>query len=142
MHGFLYSREEEIMEDQLISFETMKLASEKGFNFGHSIFCYEMEPSEDFKEIFIPDLNLTISHEDWSKKYKICTQSLLQKWLLEVHDIHIEILLKENNLYKQFYFRIIYNIYYDSFYHDKFEQAMESALQTALNLIEMKKPAN
>lgn len=49
------------MTDTLISFETAKLAKEKGF---------------------APEF-------DWLNQNTFPTQSLLQKWLREVHDIHI-----------------------------------------------------
>ena len=52
------------MEDTLINFETAKLAKEKGFDF-----------------IYIIDNELT--------KHSLITQSLLAKWLREVHKINI-----------------------------------------------------
>ena len=55
------------MEDTLINFETAKLAKEKGFDF-----------------IYIIDNELT--------NHSLITQSLLQKWLREIHSIHIEVL--------------------------------------------------
>lgn len=54
------------MEDTLINFETAKLAREKGFDF-----------------IYIIDNELT--------NHSLITQSLLAKWLREVHKIHIEV---------------------------------------------------
>lgn len=70
------------MRDQLISFEVAKLAKEKGFNI-HCEFRFnryknnKLEPSPGLKvktdttQIYAP------------------TQSLLQKWLRESHNIHI-----------------------------------------------------
>ena len=55
------------MEDTLISFETAKLAKEKGFDF-----------------IYIIDNELT--------NHSLITQSLLAKWLREVHNCFIDIL--------------------------------------------------
>jgi hypothetical protein len=52
------------MVDQLISFETAKLAKTKGFKFGNSLFNYEVEHSEDGKTVHIPALNLTIDSSD------------------------------------------------------------------------------
>ncbi len=64
------------MEDTLISFETAKLAKEKGFNF-----------------IYIIDNELT--------KHSLITQSLLAKWLREVHNIIIDVKLDFFNSYNK-----------------------------------------
>ena len=56
------------MEDTLISFETAKLAKEKGFDF-----------------IYIIDNELT--------NHSLITQSLLAKWLREVHSIIVDVTL-------------------------------------------------
>jgi hypothetical protein len=105
------------MEEQLISFETAKLAKEKGFDF-----------------IYIIDNELT--------NHSLITQSLLQKWLREKYDIHIEILNHNNNLY---YGDLIYDdAHYD--YDDEtvkndaencktYEKALEICLYKALKLI-------
>lgn len=89
------------MTDTLITFETAKLAKSKGFNipvrfgvFGSKMKLTENHGWEHYK---ILELN------DWNKKprksYSVPTQSLLQKWLREVHDIHIQI-RRENYSYK------------------------------------------
>ena len=69
------------MGEQLISFETAKLAKEKGFK-------------EGSRKGYLPNGETGISHynslcyndkEDYPTKYAAPTQSLLQKWLREVH---------------------------------------------------------
>ena len=62
------------MEEQLISFETAKLAKEKGFDF-----------------IYIIDNELT--------NHSLITQSLLQKWLREKHQIIVDVSLDFFNSY-------------------------------------------
>ena len=57
------------------------------------------------------------------------TQSLLQKWLRETHNIFISI--NVNYCYK------IYNndeLYEESFYYNNYEEALEQGLQEALKL--------
>lgn len=110
------------MKEELISFETAKLAKEKGFS--------EIIFEGDGKG------NLTGIH-------KAPTQSLLQTWLRKNHGIHIKIeapIISENVWH------------YALYYHDKFnkdwnlirdaggvnksyERVLESGLQKALKLI-------
>jgi len=66
------------MEDTLISFNTAILAKEKGFN----IRCDNKYDSEGNI--------LTITYSSaYPELIKAPTQSLLQRWLREVHDIHV-----------------------------------------------------
>ncbi len=58
------------MKDELVSFETAKLAKEKGFDISTSI------------------VNLTVGT---GEVISIPTQSLLQRWLREVHNYNIQI---------------------------------------------------
>lgn len=82
------------MKEQLISFETAKLAKEKGFNLkcgnGFSIDCHGG---------YAPFTTI-IRHINTDKTtgihYASPTQSLLQKWLREVYNIHIEVLPRYN----------------------------------------------
>ena len=89
------------MEEQLISFETAKLAKEKGFNIGcknkyvetleHAL---EMGRGGDCTFPHIPTRVLTnSSYEKWDIVHcDAPTQSLLAKWLREVHNCFIDIL--------------------------------------------------
>lgn len=101
------------MEEQLISFETAKLAKEKGFPFDEDNteidfytdnygLCRE---NSEYHNLYSVTLNKFI--QDWDRKYKegnhypASTQSLLAKWLREEHKIHINIepiLTKEQTL--------------------------------------------
>ena len=69
------------MEDTLISFETAKLAKDKGFK---KVYCnaYYLENGQIIKNTIHRNLHLEFKNE-----YSAPTQSLLQRWLREVHDI-------------------------------------------------------
>lgn len=74
------------MEEQLISFETAKLAREKGF----SEVCRQL-----YKDYGENDLLEPVTPSNYNNKdtYLNCasapSQSLLQKWLREKHNIHV-----------------------------------------------------
>ena len=90
------------LREKLISFETAILAKEKGFKNACDRFV-----NKDNEYIFMPDLlypnNSEFSHNseedpevvEWKELMKTLvlapTQSLLQKWLREVHKISIKI---------------------------------------------------
>lgn len=107
------------MKEQLISFETAKLAKEKNYPFYFTAIG-------DTKEV---PLNIP-------------TQSLLQKWLREKHDIHINI--------NTYYFEDLqkYGYEVEDIIHPEgwivlnnpkktYEEALEKGLQEALKLIEL-----
>lgn len=93
------------MEDQLITFETAKLAKEKE--------C----------PLIKTRLNIIIS--------PVPTQSLLQKWLREVHNIHITIWY--NELTKKY--RIDTPEDLNESEYESYENALEIVLQEILKLI-------
>lgn len=123
-----------IMTDQLISLETAKLAKEKGFSWDNGII-------EIDKRMFpnLPD-----------KIKRLPTQSLLQKWLREKHDIHIIVKVfwnsKTNN---RTYAADIYKIGDKPIMRKRddvlisnwfkveltYEESLEQALQEALKLL-------
>lgn len=76
------------MTDQLISFETAKLAKEKGF---------EQNPykiADAYGPRYKDGSHIEIRHSLFNPDSNICTaptQSLLQKWLREKYNIHIVI---------------------------------------------------
>lgn len=71
------------MEEQLISFETAKLAKEKGFNINTKHWYDQTEVLNPVKGARGAMMYENIGYAP--------TQSLLQKWLREVHNIHIDI---------------------------------------------------
>ena len=116
------------MEEQLITFETAKLAKEKGFNIsGNNI--YENE-----------ELLCEVEFKNWNNG-TLCllapTQSLLQRWLREVRDIYININTDNN---KSFYSDVNEEYFYDGYrgkalIFKSYEEALEDGLQEALRLI-------
>ncbi len=144
------------MEEQLISFETAKLAKEKRFDVP-TLRNYLEDTLDDFN-IFnnTPfDFNNTkdeggniIEEHPFSSAP---TQSLLQKWLREKYNIHINIYASGVGLYATVVNQIIktgpgamdykYNqadakgSKYKNGNHDTYEEALEAGLQKALKLI-------
>ena len=111
------------MEDTLITFETAKLAKEKGFNLTNGALDYN--PVFDY--IFEPE-------------YKP-TQSVLAKWLREVHNLHISInvglphkapIMYYSNVIK---FGKHHKSKFKSEFYKTYEEALEIGLQGALKLI-------
>ena len=147
------------MEDQLINFNTAKLAKDKGFDcicrdcfneHGHTYSNGWCEILDDFFEDG-DFYNSFIESKQFSEKYFTRpTQSLLQKWLREVHSIHIKISLTDNSreYYWSFSFILSKNRDYNDedcwdqagirYFEDKFnsfEKALEKGLFEALSLI-------
>ena len=70
------------MKEELISFETAKLAKEKGFNW----WCETVGTTKT------PEVNIYRSgldnHNQYDGYYSVPTQSLLQKWFREKYNLH------------------------------------------------------
>lgn len=131
------------MEEQIIGFELAKLVKEKGFN-------WEIRTYFDFKKFgikpveFFNKLNANnFSHWDFNLNKKINagyisapTQSLLQKWLREKHNIHIQI-LPYNHKYLISILKYGQNGSNPNFDNefDTYEEALETGLFEALKLI-------
>jgi hypothetical protein len=129
------------MKDQIISFQTAILANEKGFNIETGELNYMLEGDLTGKR------GASIN---CSKYVKSSTQSLLQKWLREVHNIYVDsyhdltadgkniqyytswgfLQQKDNNGNQNM------NGWYDEYNDWKtYEEALEFGLQEALKLI-------
>ena len=117
------------MEETLITFETAKLAKEKGF--------------EDI-------ISGYYNHEGILQKQfgliqafcKAPTQSLLQKWLREVHNMHFEIKpIFEVTSIRPYHITIFKNLSGKDFIYkivgtrETYEEALEVGLQEGLKLI-------
>jgi len=119
------------MEEQLISFETAKLAKENGFD----LECHYAQ----FKNNIKPGYNE--SKHNWNlylEWYSISTQALLQKWLREKHNLFVFVEIDEY----QDEFRSIIIDYRKVFTNPKFtknfttyEKALEKGLKKALKLL-------
>ena len=128
------------MQEQRISFETAKLAKEKGFILNYPTACYT-----DDGQLWISK-NLLSERITGKPKplliFNAPTQSLLQKWLREKHNIHIEIDLDTDD---RFYilkpYKYVVDIYQDVDHKfikeliDSYEEALEIGLQEAFKLI-------
>ena len=137
------------LKEKLISFETAILAKEKGFKNACDGFV-----NKDNEYIFMPDLlypnNSEFSHNseedpevvEWKELMKTLvlapTQSLLQKWLREVHEISIKI----DDYYTNSRVRFDYNVCELGSQEDNpvgifetYEEALEIGLQEALKQI-------
>lgn len=151
------------MEEQLISFETAKLATEKGFN-EESLYFYTKPNSKMFG---IDEHGRSFSIKNTSKKLYQCgshaalntknvyfapTQSLLKKWLRKKYHIHIEVEPKEwnNKTFKwrysigkmetindpRFSDNVIYDVYHSNYeFYNSYEAALEKALYEVLKSI-------
>jgi len=131
------------MKEQLITFETAKLAKEKGFKFN--------EDSEDFYKYSGYYNYGRIGDGEWSLNtvYDIetlhwgselteiidtPTQSLLQKWLREIHNIDVNV-LPYNNIKK--YYEVYVNLAVTTWSgYSTYEKALEIGLLEGLKLLE------
>ena len=135
------------MEDQLVSFETAKLAKKKGCDWP-TIYGYSVDNKSDnsYSTDSAIDItgNLQFTEEDMKNcgnDHETCylapTQSLLQKWLREVHKIHILLDSFDDDTYQG---TLSYDVYEgEEFYGDSegdtYEETLEGALQKALAII-------
>ena len=134
------------MKEQLIEFETAKLAKEKGFDFVTPIFWRVSESMCVDKNHFgstekIQLVNCGNQNEtDWTD-YPAPTQSLLQKWLRDEHDIDVYIIpngMRDKNINDRLYHPQLWvKDLYQTELHSKntYEQALEQGLINALKLI-------
>ncbi len=145
------------MEDTLVSFDTAKLAKDLGFNIPcrakiHcSHYCFILNniiPTNirtDAKEMFAPikDWNAKqVMHKGNLDLYtSLPTQSLLQKWLREIHTIHINLIpLTRKRLYSYSIVDLesLEYIMNSKTYNFNYEDTLEIALKEGLKLIKTK----
>ena len=124
------------MEDTLIHFETAKLAKEKGFNLSvlnEYDYINETVSVIDLEE-FSGDITDLLDNHNRSRNYSAPTQSLLQKWLREIHKIIVLVDWEGTDGY-------FYKLDFKSFYevagnnNKNYEDCLELGLQEALKLI-------
>lgn len=146
------------MKEEFITFETAKLAKEKGFNILQHSYYFE---DGEFKENSLKgtngyygeeyEFNLSEFNENWNDKwltkktgdrcfgcskqkgyletFSAPTQSLLQRWLRETHEIDVLVFVEKTELNKY---------YLTSFDKQRwllYETALEEGLYEALKLI-------
>lgn len=122
------------MEEQLVTFKTAKLAKEKGFK-EYTIEAYydgELSLSSCY------DLQEPRKHTPQNETYAP-TQSLLQRWLREVKDIHIVVYIFKPEDKNKYCCDIVSDIFEENLEDDQsfdtYEEALEQALYQALELI-------
>jgi|688.fasta_scaffold1560923_1 hypothetical protein len=127
------------MQEELITFETAKLAKEKGFD---EICYYLHHPLYGVVDNskYHKNSKLNVSDKDKTEYVTAPTQSLLQKWLREVHNIHPEI----HNLSIKWWLNLKEidsdnAALFISDNYNSYEEALEIGLQEALKLIEIVK---
>ena len=132
------------MEDQLISFETAKLAKEKGFDIPveYGGFNSKMRLTRQISMYKIQLTNWNKNHTISGKpSFSVPTQSLLQKWLREEHNIHCWLIPAEiDKAYRCYIWsgiklNLLESINTSSF--KTYEEALEKGLQEALKLIKV-----
>ena len=132
----------------MITFETAKLAKDKGFNI-RCKFMYdrnnEIQHTPDIKKVMLEGGG--IKELKTPPQVFAPTQPLLQKWLREVHNINVESNYLPNiQKYRCLYVpmaKVIPNKekyafrskYYGTDNFDTYEEALEEGLQKALELI-------
>ena len=137
------------MEDTRITFETAKLAKEKGFK-EKVIYYYHLH--DDLEDpILINEVNILLKNyktpyevrRDWNtistelgyvENFSAPTQSLLSKWLREKHNIHL-IAYKNINIDGYDWCYITTDGITNINSYKTYEEAYEIGLQEALKLI-------
>jgi hypothetical protein len=139
------------MEEIYISFETSKLAKEKGFEelcFYHytkqgKLIEPHLENGSSTDVEFNVELNELLENHNYKHwdKYSAPTQSLLQKWLREKHGAYVEVSINTEYKYNIIIFfkgEFIYirdNKNNEVSQYNKYEEALEEGLYEALKLI-------
>lgn len=134
------------MQEELIAFKTAKLAKEKGFNEP----CWEaygvysqlgvLKGNECLQTSFENEFGGTFDQQDYDRDnfYLAPTQSLLQRWLRETHEIHITL---HKGVADKYWYKIFSHLYLginntvESKLYNNYEEALEKGLFEALKLI-------
>ena len=124
------------MKEQLISFGTAKLAKERGFDIKTDLYYYHGSFANKKQEELV-SINWKNNHLVDNTTTAAPTQSLLQKWLRDKHDIIIEIQFDTISFGYRIFNPTKSSNYFTSWKWDKwtYEEALEVALQEALKLI-------
>lgn len=130
------------MKEQLISFETAKLAKEKQFNW-----CSYNQKGYNKNDgiLEMTGYSLYVNNEDFEETgfYSAPTQSLLQKWLRDIHKLYVNVKYYRDE-YKHYHQVYINggsmiesenNTSHSPTCFNSYEDALETGLQEALKLI-------
>ena len=130
------------MEEELILFETAKLAKEKGFDIP-VLYAFD-DDNGQITSSYCKDVFDRKNYNTSGYKCSRPTQSLLQKWLREIHNIDIEIFKacnKDSSWYRVYIKqndKVVWNpaqLQNESMQYKKYEQAIEVVLFESLKLI-------
>lgn len=127
------------MVDFLIKHDTAKIAQSKGFDWRTSWYYFKNSEERQLDQFCrTSNYNITID------KYSAPTQSLLQKWIRDTQDLHIQICIGSTLIYPSkcwvYYIQndkgrtIQWNTNSDEVFNS-YEEALEAGLINALNLI-------
>ena len=111
------------MKEQLITLDTAKLAKEKGFDLDLPIRYFRIGTK-------IVEAHIAFADNADEELGQAPTQSLLQKWLREVHRINVEVNYFDNNYW------VIGTISHINKYFNTYEEALEYGLKQTLKLIQ------
>lgn len=133
------------MKEELISFETAKLAKEKGFDVGCGC-SYNEQKEQEINPYFYGNTfgNSLLNNSDFIESGDVNieapTRSLLQKWLRKYHGIYVY--TEQEKIHNKLKFSFYIMNGEDSFlwddlddYHNEYEEALEKGLHKALKLI-------
>lgn len=125
------------MEEQRISFETATLAKDKGYDIVD--YNHAFNPNTGYELEGHVVTNLLYAEPDLSKHLFRPTQSLLQKWLREKHNIHVECCHNDQIGYrvwtKTFPDKTSFVEKNENIFFNAYEEALEQGLLEALKLI-------
>lgn len=131
------------MQEALVRFQVAKLAKQVGFNLSSPAYYTCDDPIEgQSNKLVIRDWIIwgelgKESPQIGTLIYSASTQSLLQRWLREVHNIHIEISYDIDNEYGGGYIIIVRTkskvLTFDN--QKSYEEALEVGLYEALKII-------
>ena len=133
------------MEEKLVSYNTAVLAKSKGFNelVWAEYDCHRVENwLYGYQDGYSLDLSIIL--RDCENNYPDIpapTQGLLQKWLRDTYDIHIEITHWDDNKWSAIVVHDKYSIDeegYEAFGEETYEDALEIGLYEALKLLDDK----
>ena len=141
----MIKKHKKYLMENLVSFETAKLAKKKGFVF--------QGRTNDWLETTIPyheDRTRKIDFSDKGETFGAPTQSLLQKWLRDKHGIHVEVNYRKfgvpsgNGYFYMCNFKKYHSMdeyYGKDIFHgfDAYEDALEVGLQVGLKMIKKNK---
>jgi hypothetical protein len=135
------------MQEQIISFETAKLAKEKGFDWecNHSWDDRSLDKIDKTNELVKHSKYKAFNTDDMCDQlmlYSAPTQSILQKWLREVHGLFVNVEHYENKAYRRTWtysistvFQVLENYNFEDNRVLTYEEALEEGLQEALKNI-------